>query len=314
MNKFLCILFVASLALASCNEKNNFESLAKDTFKKTYYDRIEDDKNVSVENIKTVYSNDSLCILHVDIKGVLDDVKLNNGVKLEINHKLEYVLYSYEGKLYDGYHSLDDDSVFVSKATLDKISKGTITENLDYDIALLYRSVMYLNSNGKEVGNPDADFYLPIPTGTGLWELDAYVDEFGDKTSDKYLRLRGRGTFSNSAATNEKLVVYLFTDKDTTSTHFRFVEYGSSVVKNEDICYMKIKDSYGDIHEIKFYCNENGNLFPAYYDENAAKELRGIIGNEGEISVSAEMDGGYSKSKYKFKLKLDGFKKALELI
>ena len=58
-----------------------------------------------------------------------------------------------------------------------------------------------------------------------MWELDTYDDEFGDKTNDKFIRLTGKGQFSNSVATNDKLVVFLFLDKEY--IFLRFVEYGS---------------------------------------------------------------------------------------
>ena len=119
-----------------------------------------------------------------------------------------------------------------------------VYEDLDFANAILYRTAIYINSNGREVGNPDAEFSIPIPTGTGLWELDAFDDEFGDKTNEKYIRLTGKGVFSNSAATHEKLIGHLFLDKERIS--FRLIEYGSHVVKEDtEICYFKIKARFG---------------------------------------------------------------------
>lgn len=304
MNKLLYSLLLMSFTLISCVETptSKLEKQAKETFKVSFGKLIEDDKDTKLENIKTVFSNDSLCILHVDVKG-------KNGLGVEVTNKVEYLFLSQDGKYYESFQDLDKDSVYVSEPTLKKISKGMIYENLDFSNAILYRAAMYMNSNGREVGNHDAEFNIPIPTGTGLWELDAFDDEFGDKTSEKYIRLTGKGRFSNSAATNDKLIVYLFLDKDRIS--MRFVEYGSHVVKEDtEICDIKIKDGEGEIHNMNFWVKEDGYIEPF---KTQRQEFREIIEKEGELSAVAEM-GEYSKSTYQFKLKLDGLKKAQSYI
>ncbi len=66
----------------------------------------------------------------------------------------------------------------------------------------------------------------PTPTPTpSSWVVDYYVDDFGDKTSDSYLRGSFKGKFSNSATTGSNLTVYFY--YDTTICSIRLLEYDS---------------------------------------------------------------------------------------
>ena len=302
--KHLLWSILVSFALISCSKSpsSKLEGQAKDSFKTSLSELTENNKDTKIESINTVFSNDSLCILHIDVKE-------KNGIGVDVTTKVEYLFLSQGGKYYEAFQLLNEDSVYVSEPTLKKISKGTIYENLDYANAILYRTAMYMNTSGREVGNHDAEVKIPIPNGTGLWELDSFNDEFGNKTDDKYLRLIGKGQFSNSAATNADLTVLLFVDAERIS--LRFVEYNTHVVKEDmEICDIKIKDCQGVVHELNMWAESDGYIVPF----NTQKEdFRKIIEKEGEISVIAEI-GEYSISKYQFKLNLDGLKKAMTFL
>lgn len=291
----------------SDNPSSKLEELAKNTYATSLNKLIDGNDNFKVENVKTVFLNDSLCILHMDIIS-------KNKLGVEITDKTEYLFFSRNGRYYESFHNLKNDSIYVSQQTLKKIKEGTIYENLSYEDAIAYRCVLQINHNGREVGNYDSDFWLPIPTGTGLWSLNSYTDDFGDKTSHKYLMLVGKGTFSNSAATNSDLVVALYVDKNKDEIYFKFVEYGLNVVKDEEYCRIKIKDSEGKIHNFKFYCYQSGRIkLEDNKHRQYHKELKSIMELEGIISVNAVMDK-YSRSDYTFKLNIDGYKKALSYI
>ena len=310
MKKVLFTLFVAGLAFVSCSENpaSTLESMAKENLTSAVKSIVGDSEDAKIENIKTVYSSDSLCILNFDLQGKMN-IGLSNGNDFDMTFGAEYIYLLNNGKYYYASQLLSEDSVYVSKATLDKIKKGTIYESLSYDDALMYRAIMLINARGKEVGNNDAEVSIPNPLGTGLWELDSYNDEFGETTNDKYLRLTGFGKFSNSASTGEKLIVCLFADKDM--INFRFIEYDESVVKEDALCKMKIKDAKGEVHNINFLCTEKGYINP--FTGEPAEELRKIVEMEGVMSVNAEISDEYSSiGTYTFKLNLDGYKKALE--
>ena len=308
---YLLFLF-ALIGIVSCSENlaDKLESQARENLTSKIKNVNADKEIGKIENIKTVYATDSLCILHYDVKGKLN-IGISDGKNMDLTMSAEYIFLSNDGKLYEASQLLSEDSVYVSKTTFDKIKKGMIYENLSYDEAIMYRAIMYINDSGQVVGDEDAEVNIPNPMGTGLWELDIYNDEFGEATNKKYLRLTGKGTFNNSAATGERLSVHLFVDKD--EIYFRFVEYDSSVVKEDGFCDMKIKDSNGDVHVLSFRCTEDGFINP--FSDESADELKKIIEMEGVMSVSAEISDEYSSSStYTFKLYLDGYSKAMSLL
>lgn len=304
MRKLSFFCLSVCFVIVSCSEtpSSKLEGMAKNTYVTSIKQLTGGNDDFKVENAKTVFLNDSLCILHMDIIS-------KNKLGGEVTERTEYLFFSQNGIYYESFHNLDNDSIYVSQQTLQKIKKGTIYENLSYEDAIAYRSLLQIDFNGREVGNSDSEFWLPLPTGTGLWVLDSFTDEFGDKTSHKYLRIVGNGTFSNSAATNSDLIAALYVDKD--EIYFKFIEYGSSVVKDKEYCRIKIKDSEGIIHNFKFYCYKSGRIkLEDNKNKQYSKELKDLMELEGIISVNAVM-GKYSQSDYKFKLNINGYKKAL---
>lgn len=64
----------------------------------------------------------------------------------------------------------------------------------------------------------------------GKWYLRNYVDTFGERTNEKYITLPDiTGTFSNSAVTNEELLVSWIIDEQYVC--FKLYEYGKNLVK-----------------------------------------------------------------------------------
>lgn len=60
----------------------------------------------------------------------------------------------------------------------------------------------------------------------GKWVIDSYVDDFGDKTNDKFMVNSVEGTFSNSATNNSFLYARVFIDGfPEPEIHFRLSEY-----------------------------------------------------------------------------------------
>ena len=70
--------------------------------------------------------------------------------------------------------------------------------------------------------------------GMGSWQIDRYVDEFGDYTNEYHIRNKKfiEGKFSNSATDGSKLtIVLLITDKKSCAV--KLWEYGNNPVKRE---------------------------------------------------------------------------------
>lgn len=300
-----------SFALVSCveTEKTQIEKQAIETFKSSFITLGEDGKNAQFENVKTVFTAKNICILNADISGV------------ERINKVEYIFLTLDGKNYEAFQDLNDDSVFVSESTFNKICRGTIYENVDYATAILFRSVVYINSNGREVGNHNTDFFINSPLKTGLWELCGTADEFGDLTGGKCLRLVGKGTYSTEYENDEKLVALLFVYNNGFA-NFTLIKDGSRIVDDFG-GHIKIKDGEGEVHDIYFTDRKSGVILP-FWDKKdelhgeGKLEFRELLDKEGVLSALADVGGGLfsssSKCTYKFKFNLGGFKKAMSIL
>lgn len=279
-------------------DNSEIEKQAIETFKKSV---LEDSKDATFDKIKTVFTSKNLCILNADISGL-------KGL-----NKVEYLFITLDGKNYEAFHDLNDDSIFVSEPTFNKISKGTIYENQDYATAILFRSVIYMNTNGREVGNHNKDFIINSPLKTGLWEISDIEDEFGDKTGGKCLRIIGKGTYSSDYESDTRLLAFLFVYKNG------FVNiqlYKDKKIVDDFSERLKIKDGEGDVHEIHFSSDRLGQIEPSSKVDKI--EFADIIEKEGMLSAIAKeskfLNFAYSNKTYNLKFNLDGLKNAMKFL
>lgn len=298
MEKILYSLLFCCLALVSCSEmqKSQIEEQAIETFKLSYGE----DKNAKFDNFKTVFYTQNLCILHIED---------NNSYAPK---EIEYLFFTQDGKSYEAFQDLSKDSVFVSEPTLKKISKGTIYEKQDFAKATFFRATHYIYSYGREVGNHNTDFVLPITLETGLWELCDNVDDFGDKTSGKYLRLIGKGTYSDNTTTDGKLLAILFVERDFVVS-LRLIKHEKGIVESFG-GFIKFKDNDGVIHDIPFLGLSSNDYKVFDVQGKKDKEFRKIIEKEGVLSGIATQGGSLfepNETKYKFKFFLNGLEKAM---
>ena len=302
----LCGFVLFVLTLYSCSQKSKLESMAKDQMEKTFKEMAKHPESVKLTNSETIYSDDSLCIIHVDFSA-------KNGFGNDVKDRCEYIFISSNGKNYESYQKIED-SIFVSKETYNKEKKGTIYETLNYEQGIRYLAAITVNRNGRVAGNSEGDsFSIPVPTGTGSWEMKSYKDEFGEAGAIKYLSLIGSGVFSNSATTNSEMTAFLFIDK-TGEFSFKFIEYNSSVVKSNDSYDYRIKDSTGEIYEMVLYNDETTGQMSSGLSEN--KEImKKILDKGGIITVFARERHAYSTpDTYLFKLDITGYKKAASFL
>lgn len=297
---------IVAFLMSACNQSSKTSSEAKSSMESLVKELAKNPESVKIDNVNTVYKNDSLAILHFDFTA-------KNGLGMESTDKMEYIFLIQENKKYEAIHELDSDSVFVDNPTWEKKRKGNIYEHLDYDDAVRYLAAIFVNGNGRVVGDKshEQDVKISVPTGTGEWELKHYSDSFGEETNDKYLVLMGNGVFSNSATSNSNLKVVFFIDDDNFS--FRLFEYGSSPVKDDDASYYtRIKDSEGNIHDFRLWNSGQSGQIGTYGNEDY-KEIVDILNKGGEITVLMNYNH-YGQSDYRFKLNVDGFKKAIALV
>lgn len=297
----IAIAFV-SVLLSSCNNKaSHLRKEAEKAMNTIFRDYAKDPTSVQISNVSTMFSNDSLCILHLDMKA-------KNGFGNETYSRMEYIYMTSGNQNYEAYQEIATDSVYQNKETFEKKKIGQIYETLSYENALYYRAALLVNTGGRVVGDKpcEIEVNIPMPTNTGFWDIGSYKDEFGEVSGKKFLLIGGKGYFSNSATTGERMTGYLIVDKE--SAFFRFIEYDTHIVKDDEDCRMKIKDCDGDVTNFNLYNNSNGRM--EVYNQS---DLREILRKGGIISISAEM-GKYTTSKYVFKMNVSGFSQAYDFL
>tara|TARA_B100000767_G_C19549535_1_gene444350 strand:+ start:78 stop:704 length:627 start_codon:yes stop_codon:yes gene_type:complete len=150
--------------------------------------------------------------------------------------------------------------------------------------------------------------------GLGNWEVKYFVDDFGDPTSQGYITNKKNleGQFSNSAATNAKLVAY-FIAIDSSSIALKLFEYGSSVVKaySTDNYSVRIKDDNGETYSL------NGNIYKGgdrlfiddSYKKKHVSKLHHILLKGGKLTIVIK-EAEYSLTSYKLSFDASGYKNA----
>ena len=143
------------------------------------------------------------------------------------------------------------------------------------------------------------------------WEVLHYIDEFGEDTNDLYCTLKGYGTFSNSAATNEKMIAYIIVDN--TNVLFHLQNYGKYYLKGEQFIKFRVKEGNGDIHEYDMRNNNDGDI--KCYDKSFYNEFCEILKRNDVITISATENVLFDPSfSYTFKLIVYGFEEAYKQI
>lgn len=303
----MCMSLLA-IIMMSCSKASKLEGEAKEAMNQTFHEVAKDASSLKLSNVNAIYSNDSLCIIHLDVTA-------KNGLGIESTSKMEYIYLVSDGKKYESYQELGSDSIYLTNESFEKIKKGKIYENLPYEAALYYRAATFLNNQGRAVGDKarEQEVRIAVPTGTGAWEIHNYKDEFGEEGSGKYLTLMGKGTFSNSATTGSRMSAVLFVSKSG-GMSFRLVEYDSSIVKSDDYYECKIKDSEGDVITMNLRNDdESGDMSSWNTDE--VNNLHKALLKGGIITVSIREKYAYSTpDTYLFKMDVTGFEKAFNFL
>lgn len=306
--KIQIIALLSLVCMMSCSQANKTKNAAEEQMRKTLSENMKD-PNFKIDNVKNVFSNDSISIFHLTITG-------KNGFGNEITDKFQYVYLVNNGDVYDGYGTLSEDSIFQSEETWRKYKTEEIYKNLDYNNSIVYRAVDFINNNGRNINDKfkEKEVNIMPPTKTGRWSLHTTTDKFGEKTTNKYLTLSGHGKFSNSATNLSPLYAILFVQKGNIS--LKLLEYERSIVKDDDAPYkVRIKDSEGKEYPTMLFANDGseGILFPLDLTNNSYEQLLSILKKGGQVSFNIIYDR-YGKNEYQFKVNSDGFDEAFKYI
>lgn len=302
---FLCCCVFFSFI--SCDKASKTKENAEKSFRAILNETLKDPNSLNIKNITHIFTSDSLAIIHADITA-------KNGLGIESTAKYEYIYIDMDTINYEGIHSKAADSIYLTKEVYDETKKDMIYESLPYESGIYYLAASYINSYGRVVGDKanKHEVNITLPTKTGFWALNHNVDEFGEKTNNKYLTLVGRGVFSNSATTNSNMFAILFITR--TNYLIRLIEYSSHVVKDECSGTFKLKDSDGVIHSGRFSNSEDGYLsYNSFSNELNYINFIEILKKGGDLIFSGNM-GEYTTSNYIFKFKTDGFENAYNFL
>lgn len=299
----LCLMFWA------CSQVNTTSKEAEAQLPVAIAAWAKDPTSVKLKDIKTMYTNDSLSILHANVMG-------KNGLGHEVTNRIEYVYLNTEGNIYDAVCELTDDSVYQDIETWEKTKNEKIYKKLDYDNALAYRAIMCINENGRDINDKfnEKSVNLRVPTNTGRWKLHTTTDKFGEKTNVKYLTVIGEGKFSNSATSGSRLSVVLFWMGE--SCCIRLLEYGTNVAKDGGGPYeVRIKDGNGKEYPLMLFYNDeaDGDICPLDLTAKTNNTIKDILEKGGDVTFSVKYDK-YTFNSYQFKVNVDGFSDAVKFL
>lgn len=167
------------------------------------------------------------------------------------------------------------------------------------------------------------------------WEINYYVDEFGDKTDNNYALGSFTGTFANSATYSSDLSVYVYyTERfnDSGTFQFRLLKYDTYPVTytSSDLFLLKLKID-NEVYEVQLSAfPPSGDLTLSHGTNDLDKTLQMYMRTDSRKDVikalkAAMVEGktvscvilhsndardfiiGKSRSKYNFKMNGEGF-------
>ena len=133
-----------------------------------------------------------------------------------------------------------------------------------------------------------------------MWTLNYFADEFGERTTNKYIttRLFIKGTFSNSATENSDLNVN-FIITDATGISIQLYEYArSNPVKGGYRDHYKIRVKPADGERVELTATNTGNRLSL--TEKGSQILSDLLAQGGKVIFSIIETEGYSQSSYRF--------------
>ncbi len=184
----------------------------------------------------------------------------------------------------------------------------------------LFSSLLLVSCNNAKIKDDKKEISSEIeenePKPIGLWEINNYTDEFGEKSSEKFLLLSGEGEFSNSATSGSRMTALLFVSKSE-RVWIRLIEYDSYIVKNDNRYECKIKDSEGIVHDFLLHNEEEyGDMYiyeESYENTEKESDFISILKKGGIVTFSIKEKYAYSTpDKYLFKMDVTGFEEAFK--
>ncbi|WP_462250411.1 hypothetical protein [Ekhidna sp.] len=143
--------------------------------------------------------------------------------------------------------------------------------------------------------------------GFDEWTTTEQVDEFGDKTGTYVSTYYNMGTFSNSAATNEEVIVAIVDYGD--SFLINFYEYGNppaaQLTYDGSFGEISVKRADGTIERYEVFAPESGGIY-IRSQSPLFDILKNTVSEKLKIAVFEDAFSDYGNSKYIFTVETKG--------
>ena len=296
------LIAFSSFILVSCGEASSsigIESVAKDNLNKTINTYLETEDIVQIEKIETSFSNDSLCIFSFEIKN-------DNSP----SSKYEYVHLSQGDNQYFVFNNLQNEKpIYFSEDALDSIKRDNTYAKLDYIQSLFQKSLKAIIAKGNKVGTKEKNFTLNSLSNLGLWDTINNKDEFGDDNGTKSLNYVGQGDYYDYGMYAGTFLFTFTISPSTPTLAFSIYEDSSSLVTEEGVFELKIKDITGKMH--KFNLDSEKGYIATWSNYDIAKEILSIVSKEKPISMILYAKENTERT-YKFIVNTYGYNIILE--
>lgn len=145
----------------------------------------------------------------------------------------------------------------------------------------------------------------------GEWEVQYFVDEFGEPTEKGYVSIFVKGTFSNSATENSDLVAH-FIVVDKKDIAIKLYEYArNNPVKDSKENTIYVLDKNKNKHTLSGYNYSDRISLSDTGKKCDAEKLYNILIQGGEVKFRIVEDN-YTTSIYNFKVNANGFGDIIE--
>jgi hypothetical protein len=178
-------------------------------------------------------------------------------------------------------------------------------------LAFLAFSCKNVNTNADSNSNQSVDstFVTDSKIVASNWELYNIEDEFGDKTPEKYLGAKGKGSASLDANRDIDVTVYLFIRHDEIFFKFHLNDLQYTSHDNLPIT-MKIKDGDGIVYSFDLICKNNGEISMRTDKDykQSQHQFISLLEKGGLLSGATQILG----TPYKFKIDVSGYTDAIK--
>lgn len=307
MKKYSFIFFLLFCSfLTSCDKSKEVQKAAIDQLHETVLKIVSNRNKISITDGKTVYKDDSLCIIHFVLNDTVSEVFTNR-------QNMEYIYIVSSGKAYEAIQELKDYSVYVSESNFVQDSQGMPYQSIPYEKALRYKASVFVNGRGRVAGDLSGvrEVNIPIELPTKNWEVHNYKDdELFQSSGLKYMSLMCKGYYKTSHIGSYDLTA-IITYEDKGIISVKLIEDDSKVVRDLNEYECKITDSKGKVYNLPMKNSYYGKVCFVPKDNVSGNVVVDKIFHNGGL-VQFEIQGTEDKASrtYKFTANVDGYSKA----